>query len=437
LKFDIDVHPAAAAPALPRPRTGVLHKNPERVAWLVIFGAFWVCVALAIAVPLSGRYFLLYSTVTRTGTMQAISPNQDGGGTVIYTPPNAVQPIAIKSDPASFAEGGMIETDQSSRAFITFFDGSTAQVFPGSRLVVDRMRRPRFDWSQLPNMIHIDQRQGLVRYGAASATSHPDNPEGRGVDLEVHTPSFDVTLTEGSYSIEVTGGESQVVVREGSAVVHSLQGDHEVVVGQGQRLQSTNGQALPVNPIPAAQDLIVNGGFSSEILGQEWGQYTDPNSDNGGPKGSYLVVTMGDRRALQILRSGAGTNSTVTGVRQQIDRDASDFRSLVLSADVRLHYQSLSGGGYLSSEYPLILRLKYRDVDGNEWESVHGFYYQNNNQNPTINGERIPQDTWVPYETSNLMQILDPKPFRIISLAVYASGWDYESFISSIKLTFE
>jgi hypothetical protein len=369
--------------------------------------------------------------------VQAISPNQDGGGTVIYTPLNATQPIAVKSDPASFAEGGMIETDQTSRAFLTFFDGSTAQVFPGSRLVVDQMRRPRFGWSQLPNVIQINQMQGLVRYGAASATTNADNPEGRAVHLAIHTPSFDVTLGEGSYSIEVTDSESQVVVREGNAAVYSLSGDHEIVVGQGQRLQATNGQPLPLNPIPAAQDLIVNGNFSSDVLGQEWQPYTDPNSDNGGPKGSVHVVTAGDRRALQILRTGAGTNSTVTGIRQQIDRDVSDFRTLVFSADVRLHYQSLSGGGYLSSEFPLIVRLKYRDVDGNEWESVHGFYYQNDDQNPTNNGERIPQDTWVPYETGNLMEGLDQRPFRIVSLSVYASGWDYESYISGVKLTVE
>lgn len=437
MKFDINVHPATAAPALPRPRTGGLLKNPERVAWLVIFSAFWVCVALAIALPLSTRYFMLYSMESRPGTVQAISPNQDGGGTVIYTPPNATQPIAIKSDPAPFAEGGTIETDQTSRAFLTFFDGSTAQVFPGSRLFVDQMRRPRFGWSQLPNSIQINQMQGLVRYGAASATSHPDNPDGRAVHIAIHTPGFDVTLAEGSYSIEVTAAGSQVVVREGSALVYSLQGDHEVVVGQGERLQATNGQSLPLSPVPAAQDLIVNGNFSTDVLGAEWQPYTDPNSDNGGQKGSVTVVTQGDRRALQILRAGAGTNSRVTGIQQQIDRDVSDFRSLVFSADVRLHFQSLSGGGYLSSEYPMIVRLKYRDVDGNEHESVHGFYYQNDDQNPTNNGERIPQDTWVPYETGNLMEGLEQRPFRIVSLALYASGWDYEGDISSVKLTVE
>ncbi len=436
MKFDIEARPATAAPALPGVREGLFQKNPERVAWLVILGAFSVCLALAIAGPLTARYFLLYSMEARTSLVQAISPNQDGGGTVSYTPPNATQPIAVKSDPAPFAEGGVIETDQASRAFITFFDGSTAQVSPGSELIITQMRRPRFGWSPLPNVIQINQVQGLVIYGALSAFAHPGNPEGRAVHFTIHTPNFDVTLTDGSYSIEVTESGSQVLVREGSAVVHSPQGEHQVVIGQGQRLQAENGQPLPVNPIPAAQDIIVSGDFSSDVLAPTWQPYTDPNYDTGGVKGSVLVVTMGDRRALQILRTGA-KNSTVTGIRQQIDRDVSYFRTLVFSADVRLHYQSLSGGGYLSTEYPLLIRLKYRDVDGNEWEEWRGFYYQNDDQNPTNNGERIPQDTWVPYETGNLFTLLEHRPFRIISLAIYASGWDYESYIANAKLTVE
>lgn len=436
MKFDIEARPATAAPALPGVREGLFQKNPERVAWLVILGAFSVCLALAIAGPLTARYFLLYSMEARTSLVQAISPNQDGGGTVSYTPPNATQPIAVKSDPAPFAEGGVIETDQASRAFITFFDGSTAQVSPGSELIITEMRRPRFGWSPLPNVIQINQVQGLVIYGALSAFAHPDNPEGRAVHFTIHTPNFDVTLTDGSYSIEVTESGSQVLVREGSAVVHSPQGEHQVVIGQGQRLQAENGQPLPVNPIPAAQDIIVNGDFPSDVLAPTWQPYTDPNYDTGGVKGSVLVVTIGDRRALQILRTGA-KNSTVTGIRQQIDRDVSYFRTLVFSADVRLHYQSLSGGGYLSTEYPLLIRLKYRDVDGNEWEEWRGFYYQNDDQNPTNNGERIPQDTWVPYETGNLFTLLEHRPFRIISLAIYASGWDYESYIANAKLTVE
>jgi hypothetical protein len=144
-----------------------------------------------------------------------------------------------------------------------------------------------------------------------------------------------------------------------------------------------------------------------------------------------------DRRAVQILRSGSNQNSAITGIRQQIDKDVSDARTLILSADVRLHYQNLSGGGYLSSEYPLIIRILYRDVNGSEAEWVHGFYYQNDANNPTLNGELVPSDEWVPYETSNLFETLDPKPFRIVRVEIYASGWDYESYISGVRLTVE
>ena len=147
---------------------------------------------------------------------------------------------------------------------------------------------------------------------------------------------------------------------------------------------------------------------------------------------------MDDRRALHIVRSGAGGTSAITGVHQQINGEISYFSSLVFSADIRLHYQSLSGGGYLSSEYPLIIRLHYRDVNGDEFDAVHGFYYQNDTHNPTRNGEPVPRDQWVPYQTSNLLQSPGiAKPFQLLYIEIYASGCDYESYISNVRLTVE
>jgi hypothetical protein len=207
-------------------------------------------------------------------------------------------------------------------------------------------------------------------------------------------------------------------------------------VGQGQRLHVLQGQALS-NPIPAAQDLIVSGDFSTTTLPTAWQTFSDQGGDAGTVNGSVGIGIFADRHAVQILRSGANQNSAITGIRQQIDKDVSDFHTLIISADVRLHNQSLSGGGYLSSEYPLILRMKYRDVNGSDAEWVHGFYYQNDNNNPTRDGEAIPRDQWIPFETGNLMEGLDPKPFRIVSIQIYASGWDYESYISGLRLTVE
>jgi hypothetical protein len=97
----------------------------------------------------------------------------------------------------------------------------------------------------------------------------------------------------------------------------------------------------------------------------------------------------------------------------------------------------LSGGGVVSSEDPLIRRLKYRDVYGSEAEWVHGFYYQNTANNPTNNGELVLSNVWLPYESGNLLETLDPRPFFITSIQVYASGWDYDSFVTGIRLIVE
>ena len=112
-------------------------------------------------------------------------------------------------------------------------------------------------------------------------------------------------------------------------------------------------------------------------------------------------------------------------------------RKMRLIADVRVHSQSLAGGGILSSEYPLILRMRYRDVYGSEAEWVHGFYIQNTLNNPTNNGERIPADVWVPFESGNLLETLDPKPFYVTTIQIYASGWDYESYVTAVRLIVE
>jgi len=52
----------------------------------------------------------------------------------------------------------------------------------------------------------------------------------------------------------------------------------------------------------------------------------------------------------------------------------------------------------------------------------------------TLNGEQIPRNIWFPYDSGNLLQLLDPKPVRITSIQIYASGWNYESLASEVRL---
>lgn len=439
--------------ALPRTATNVpaeraysLHGKPERMAWVVLFAAFFTCIGLTLLVPFLGLQFVRFSTVPQLASLQAAPLTPDKVTPVRVGLPNVTLPIAVL-DPAGINENSRVETDttDNSRAFMTFFENSTATISKDSQITLAEMRQPQFESSDEPNRIVIDHARGLVRYGIASPVARGANPRARPTQFLVRTPNFDAWLTAGSYGINVDGSGSQMSVREGNAIVVSKDGSRVVNVGEGQRIVYDTRTAIserdPFAPLPAAQELIANGNFSTDIdckpnAKGAWKCYSDQGGDGGDINGAIGVVTKEDRRAAWIRRVGSNQNSAITGIRQMIDRDVSDFRALKLSADVRIESHNLSGGGYLSTEYPLILRVRYRDINGDEGEYMRGFYIQNDTNNPTERGELEPQAKWIPIESSNLLA-LPVKPFRILAVEIYASGWDYESYISNVELKAE
>ena len=405
----------------------MIRKNPERLAWMVLLGAFGIFLLLCAAVPLSMRYYLLHATTPKEATLEVI------GGTVRVREPGVAAPLGVTSSIA-LPEGSTIETDENSRGILTLMDGSTMILFPGTLIMLREMNVSAFPWGVEPVTIMIDLTRGSLRVGAAPQIQ----PSGAPIpsrQFQIKTPHLLAKLVEGSYRIvvEADSSQSQVSVTNGTATVTG-QG-RAVTVNRGQRTV-TRPNEPPIAPTSAAQDLIVNGDFK-DPLQRGWDLIRDPNSLTGIVLGSAKVLPVDERQALQIVRSNTGTSSAITGVIQQINKEVSDYRTLSLQADIRVHAQSLSGGGILSSEYPIILRLKYRDVYGSEGEWVHGFYIQNTTNNPTLNGEQVTPDVWIPFESGNLFEKSDPRPFYITSLQIYASGWDYNATITAVRLIVE
>jgi hypothetical protein len=192
----------------------------------------------------------------------------------------------------------------------------------------------------------------------------------------------------------------------------------------------------PALPQPAALDLVLNGDFRQRDIG-----WTQRNEVEAGRRddivGQTLFVGDSDGMSVRFVRRGSKNSHGENSVFQAINRDVSDFVSLKLSVDVRLIYQSLSGGGYLGSEYPVVVRITYRDAEGNQVTWARGFYYQNDAGYPTTYGEQAPADVWIPFEKDLLALEGYPKPFRLLSIEVMASGWDYESMIRSISILAE
>ncbi len=397
-------------------------KDPHKMAWLVLLSAFTIFCLLAVSVPLGIRWYLINATANHEATLEVIQ------GTVLVWEPGAGAPMGTTSS-TNVPEGSTIRTDASSRAFLTFFDKSTATLSFDTEARLAAMRSPRFGLSSRPDSLLLRISRGQVNIGVALPVNGP-------LEFQAISPHMTALLKEGSYSLKVTGDSSRIIVHLGTAQV-TAQGS-TVSLEQRERTTVRTGEA-PGQPVAAAENLLANGSLE-EDLSVGWQAYNEQGGDGGDVDGEVSVVELPgtNSRAVRFFRTGSGGNHCETVIRQDLNEEISDLvTSISLYLRVRLVNQSLSGGGYLSSEYPLMIRLEYEDVYGSEAHWTHGFYYQNEDGNPTMHGERIAHNVWFDYGSGNILESIYPRPARLKSLLIYASGWDYESMVSDVGLVIE
>jgi len=324
-------------------------------------------------------------------------------------------------------EGTVIYVDETSEAVVTFADNSFMRIYPGSTVRLDVMRAPRFRAGIRPFMLYITVLGGRVRLGSALI------PDGD-LDMVVTTATARTVLyEEGSYLIDVDADGTEVAVYRSQAVV-SAQGVN-VLVEERQRTEVSPGEP-PSEPVGVARNLVQNNNLRPPL--EEWRVYNEQGTDGGQVDGRAEAVVDTGVAAVRLLRTGGGGNHCQTVLEQVLDaRLPEPISSLVVRSTIKVRYQQLSGGGYLASEYPLMIRLTYRDAYDSEAEWIQGFFYQNVDGNPTTYGLQIPQDRWYVFESDNLMDSLPVKPARIMSIRVYAAGWDYDSLVSDINLIIE
>ncbi len=396
--------------------------NRERSAWILIWCSFVTFCVLVVAIPMGVRAYVLKAKEHHDATLESLS------GTVVVEPAVGSGSVPVgKGESLVISEGAVIRTDETSEAVITFFDFSNVRLSSGSSLRVDGCRSARYRWSTAANSIKVTLLGGHAYVGTSIVLD-------AGLDFRVTTLQGELTLAaDGSYSLESTNERLDVTANRGQVTVQA-QGD-AVSVNAGQRTQVALGQP-PEEPTDASRDLLVNGDLQSP-LAEGWNVYNDQGTDGGDVDGRAEIVVQEGRRALRLVRVGGDGNHCETVLEQRLDVNVAEFNSLVMQANVQVANQSLSGGGYLASEFPLMMRITYRDVYDSEAEWIQGFYYQNAQGNPTTYGQLIPHDRWYPFDSGNLLEVLPVRPYKIVSLRIYASGWDYESLVSDIHLIAE
>jgi hypothetical protein len=404
-----------------------MRRKPERVAWTVLWAAFIAFCLLMVSIPVSVRAYVRHSFEERETQLQRIA------GTPLVRRAQNGLPFGV-TETAVVAPGDEIVLDASDEAILDLFDRSHITLYSNTILELNRARSPRFEMSDLPNEVVVTLTSGLTRVGVAL-------PGERDTLFKVQTPHTSVLLEEGSYRIEVASESTQVTVLRGHALLGS--GASSLALSQGMRSRIDLDGTI-AEPMPAARNLIVNGDFQ-EPLSSGWLTDTIVYTTTIEPP-RVAVVEDGTRRAVRLVRRETDDGiHTEVSIRQRLDQDVQDFVRLEILFDVMLNYQSLSGGGLQSSEFPVIVRLDYKDQWGNDQFWTHGFYYQNERGYPIApdlwgrpRGEQISRGVWYPYESGNLMDLLgDIQPFYLTAITIYASGWNYDSLVSEVQLIVE
>lgn len=404
-----------------------MRKRPERTAWQVLWLAFITFWLLAIGIPLGIRSYILNARDSQDAQLLAI------GGTLLVEKAEGGDPIGVMED-LVLAPGDRVLSDAASSGTIDLFDRSHVTLYSNTSLAYECGDEPRYRLGDRPNEIVLTLSGGFISVGVAL-------PGERDTRFQVVTPHTEIVLAEGSYRIEVTNDGTQVTVIRGEALIGP--GDAPIKLLQGTRSRVAL-DGTPSSPLPAVQNLIENGNFRRP-LETTWLTSTVVLTESVAPATIKLVDDAG-RRAVRLSRQQEGNGDhTEAAIQQKLDYDVRDFTRIEIVLDVKLSHQSLSGGGEQSSEFPVIVRLDYKDIWGNDKFWTHGFYYQNQQGFPIALdpwgkpfGEQIPRGVWYPFQSGNLLAILgDNKPARLTSLKVYASGWNYDSLVSEIQLLVE
>jgi hypothetical protein len=389
-------------------------RRRERLAWAVLWSGFALFVLMVVGLVVGVRWYRDWALSARQGELEILE------GTVLYQTEEAVrESVALPRQ--ELREGDRIRTDGNGKAIISLPDGSNLQLWPNTAVQVKQLRSSTYTDGR--TIYELVQSAGHTRVEVAL----PSTQERR---FELQTPHARALLREGSYRVEAGPAGTELAARAGSATVSGRDAAVEVVRRE-RTLVPPGGN--PSRPDNAERNLIVNGDFRQEFEGWRLGS----RDEEDGVLGRVDLVPAEGRVAVRLRRQGSVRHGEAF-IQQTINRDVTDEASLKLQLDARVASQSLSGGGILGWEYPVLVRLKYRDIYGSENEVVRGLYVRNPDGHPTTNGREIPANQWWPV----VIDLFDDKqvpskPAYVMWVEVEGGGWEFESFVTGIQLLAE
>lgn len=420
-------------------------ENPERLAWTVILASFVTFLLLAVTIPLAVSYIVRYATVRETAQLQ---PTR--GTLMLYPSITSGDPIAITNQSDSgeevtvrgnIQEGNVIvATDGSTQGALKLVSAEgtgevlgTVEFYAGARLEVMRIRRPYFQRSPEPYQVRLRLDKGDARIFTNSGDQRP-------LRVEIETPHGTVRLNAGSYNISVDEARTDIIVSVGWAALYHEKAN-PITVNSGLRAWMTKDE-LAQAPESAAQNLLRNGNFTptavDNIPAAQDVWVTSGVAVNAEP-GKVKFLLRDGRSVAYFIRQAEDNAHSEVSITQPISKNVNVYNALTLQLDVNIIRQTVTGAGYLGSEFPLRVEINYTDIYGKELPWRWGFYYRDPEATypAVVDGDKVQQAQWEHYESPNLLEVWKAQgtpAARINSIRIYASGHDYQSMISEVEL---
>jgi hypothetical protein len=411
--------------------------------------SFAIFCVIAITALLGVRYFLFQSRVPLLSSVEV-----SRGTPTLTQVGSEITPSAVTKSREIF-NNSTLTTDTLSQASVSFADAATGQLIAtvtvenGSSVHLQQGTRPRFDWVSDAYWIEFEEVYGIIDIVV------PENL-GRSVLLTFATtlgPSARFT-SGGHFTLIAAGQRVQLVNYSGAALL----GNQPVPSGHTGSISVNDEQfqvALHVDQLGDASfsenNFIDIDNASDQVRPQAWiCRNTVDFPDE--PIGSVGLSVVDSRPALRLFRAeeadSHGESLCFHGLGPGMrGLNVSSYSGVSLRATFMIRSQSLSACGIDGSECPLMLAMDYIPVNGGSNKNVkwyHGFYgfLDPNRDFPTMcNGcseqhEQITPDVWYTYEIRNLFEAFAPenRPETILNLRFYASGHQYEVYVSQMVL---
>ncbi len=424
--------------------------DPQRMAWGVLLISFAVFCILCVATGLGVHWFLFQSTVPLVSRVEV---GRGTAGITLSSDPR--EQVARVEYDLSGAVDTTIQTDAQSQATVSFLDSdrliATVTLRSSTSLDLRDAVRPRFEWSTIAYDLVLVDFSGEIDIFVA------DNLE-RDFRVGVQTTnSYWILFTSsGSYVANASPSQVSVINLDGEAILvppDSTQGD---AISPGYRAISSASYTEVVLS-STYTDLLANTVFPGTDEASDAGRqpgtdiWTCANGETDSPPGDYGLRALEGREALQLVRGNDATSHGETRCIKwfgQTGQIVELYDYLALRASLFIHYHSLNACGVAGSECPLMLRMDYVDTEGLPRRWYHGFYYsidpqqgyplRCNSDTCTQDHQQVSEKSWYSFDSGNLFTLFQqhnlPLPQSIINIQFYASGHQYDVYLSDLAL---